>query len=70
MNQISAAPNDRKGAKGITCLNFTRFKDKPTEQYIAANIYEIPTANNVPIGQATEKALLLILNLLCLLHLF
>ena len=43
-------PNDRKGAKGITCLNLTWFKDKPIKQYIAANIYEIPTANNVPIG--------------------
>ena len=50
MNQISKPPNDRKGAKGIACLNLTRFKDKPIKQYIAANIYEIPTANNVPIG--------------------
>ena len=27
-----------------------RFKDKPIKQYIAANIYEMPTANNVPSG--------------------
>ena len=43
-------PNERKGAKGITCLNLTKLKDKPIKQYIAADIYEIPTANNVPIG--------------------
>ena len=47
---MSKPPNDRKGAKGITCLNLTKFKDKPIKQYTAANIYEIPTANNVPIG--------------------
>ena len=57
MNQISAAPNDRKGAKGITCLNFTRFKDKPTKQYIAANIYEKPTANNVPKGPSHRESI-------------
>ena len=47
---MSKPPNDRKGAKGITCLNLTKFKDKPIKQYIAADIYEIPTANNVPRG--------------------
>ena len=47
---MSKPPNDRKGAKGITCLNLIRFKDKPIKQYIAADIYEIPTANNVPRG--------------------
>ena len=49
---------------GITCLNLKKFIDKPTKQYIAANIYEKPTANNVPKDQAKEQALLLILNLL------
>ena len=57
INHISKPPNDRKGAKGITCLNFTRFKDKPTKQYIAANIYEIPTANNVPIGPSHRESI-------------
>ena len=50
-------PNDKKGAKGITCLNFTRFKDKPTKQYIAANINEIPTANNVPRGPSQRASI-------------
>ena len=50
-------PNDRKGAKGITCLNLTKFKDKPIKQYIAADIYEIPTANNVPRGPSHRASI-------------
>ena len=57
MNQISKPPKDRKGAKGIACLNLTRFKDKPIKQYIAANIYEIQTANNVPIGPSHRASI-------------
>ena len=57
INQIIKPPNDRKGAKGITCLNLIRFKDNPTKQYIAANIYEIPTANNVPIGPSHKATI-------------
>ena len=38
------------GAKGIICRNLKKFIDKPTKQYIAANTYEKPTANNDPIG--------------------
>ena len=50
-------PNERKGAKGITCLNLTKFKDKPIKQYIAADIYEIPTANNVPRGPSHRASM-------------
>ena len=57
INQISKPPNDRKGAKGITCLNLTKFKGKPTKQYIAAKIYEMPTANNVPIGPSQRESI-------------
>ena len=57
INQISKPPNDRKGAKGIICLNLTRFKDKPIKQYIAAQIYEIPTANNVPKGPSHKASI-------------
>ena len=57
INQISKPPNDRKGAKGITSLNLTRFKGKPTKQYIAANMYEIPTANKVPIGPSHKASI-------------
>ena len=57
INQIIKPPNDRKGAKGITCQNLTRLKDKPTKQYIAANIYEIPTANKVPIGPSHSASI-------------
>ena len=41
----------------MACLNLTRFKDKPIKQYIAANIYEIPTANNVPIGPSHKASI-------------
>ena len=54
---MSKPPNDRKGAKGMTCLNLIRFKDNPIKQYIAANIYEIPTANNVPIGPSHRASI-------------
>ena len=54
---MSKPPNDRKGAKGITCLNLTKFKDKPIKQYIAADIYEIPTANNVPRGPSHRASM-------------
>ena len=54
---MSKPPNDRKGAKGITCLNFTRFKFKPIKEYIAANMYEMPTANNVPIGPSHKASI-------------
>ena len=54
---MSKPPNDRKGAKGITCLNLTKFKDKPIKQNIAADIYEIPTANNVPRGPSHRASM-------------
>ena len=54
---MSKPPNERKGAKGITCLNLIKFKDKPIKQYIAADIYEIPTANNVPIGPSHKASI-------------
>ena len=57
INQIIKPPNDKKGAKGITCLNLIKFKDNPTKQYIAANIYEIPTANNVPKGPSQRASI-------------
>ena len=31
--------------------------DKPTKQYIAANIYDKPTANNVPIGPSQRASI-------------
>ena len=49
-NQTVNPPKEINGAKGIACLYFRKFIDKPTKQYIAANTYEKPTANNVPIG--------------------
>ena len=57
INQIIKAPNDKKGAKGITCFNLIRFRDNPSKQYIAANIYEIPTANNVPKGPSQRASI-------------
>ena len=57
INQISKPPNDRKGANGITCLNLTTFKNKPIKQYIAANIYAVPTANNAPIGPSHRTSI-------------
>ena len=57
INQISKPPNDRKGAKGITCLNLTRLNGKPIKQYIAANMYEMPTANNIPIGPSHRASI-------------
>ena len=54
---MTKPPNDRKGAKGITCLNLIKFKGKPIKQYIAANMYEIPTANNVPIGPSHKASI-------------
>ena len=57
INQIINPPNDRKGAKGITCLNLTRLNGKPIKQYIAANMYEMPTANNVPIGPSQRASI-------------
>ena len=49
-NQTVNPPKEINGAKGIACLYLRKFIDKPTKQYIAANTYEKPTANNVPIG--------------------
>ena len=57
INQISKPPNDRKGAKGITCLNLTRLNGKPIKQYIGANMYEMLTANNVPIGPSHKASI-------------
>jgi len=33
------------------------FKNKPIKQYIAANTYEKPTANNVPIGPSQRASM-------------
>ena len=56
-NHINNPPNDRKGAKGITCPNLTKFKGKPTKQNIPANIYDIPTPNNVPKGPSQRASI-------------
>ncbi len=45
------------GANGMACLNLRKFIDNPTKQYIAANKYEKPTANNVPIGPSQRASI-------------
>ena len=56
-NHTVKPPNEIKGAKGIACLSLRKFIDKPTKQYVAANIYERPTANNVPIGPSQRASM-------------
>ena len=37
-NQVNKPPNDKKGAKGITCLYLMSFIEIPIRQNIAAKI--------------------------------
>ena len=56
-NHTVNPPKEINGAKGIACLYLRKFIDKPTKQYIAANTYEKPTANNVPIGPSQRESI-------------
>ena len=56
-NQTVSPPKEINGAKGIASLYLRKFIDKPTKQYIAANTYENPTANNVPIGPSQRASI-------------
>jgi len=56
-NQTVSPPKEINGANGITSLYLRKFIDKPTKQYIAANTYEKPTANNIPIGPSQRASI-------------